>query len=95
VAISSQVVGLPAPLEDGGNDAGLEVAGRVLVWPPLVAALLSLLSFAQPAAATAITPTSSESQKLIFDRSNLLCLCEVITGNFLSLVDLNVGSDAA
>jgi hypothetical protein len=95
VAFSSQDVGLPAPPEDGGTDAGPETGAEAFLWPRLEAALLSFLSLAQPAALRVSTVASSKSQKLMFERSNFLLMYESITGNFLSIVCWYVRLDAA
>jgi hypothetical protein len=95
VAFSSQDVGLPAPPEGGGTNDVLAMGAEAFVWPRLDAALLSFLSLAQPAAPKTSRVTSSESQKLMFERSNFLLMYESIMGNFLSIVCWCAGLDAA
>src|SRR5205823_848265 len=72
-AFASHGVGLPGSLEDGALDEGIDVDGEVSEWlPPVFAALLSFLSFEQPAVPTTIAVTRSTTQRPIFDRSNFL-----------------------
>ena len=78
VAFASQVVGFAAPSEDGGVDAGLELAAELFVWPAVVTGLLSLFSFEQAGMAMTIA-ASSTNQRLLFDRSNFLVLSVGIT----------------
>jgi hypothetical protein len=86
VAFASQVVGFPGPFAAGGAEAGLELAGALLVWPPAVA-LLSIFSFEQPAVLTTIVIAKSETNSTTFDRSNFFVLCEGVTERLLSVVD--------
>src|SRR2546421_425804 len=80
-AFASHGVGLPGSLEDGALDEGVGVDGVVSEWlPPLVfTALLSFLSFEQPAVTTTIAVTKSTTQRVVFDRSNFLVSYERIT----------------
>ncbi len=72
VAFTSQVVGVPAPAEDGGDGAGFELSAEVLVWPPppVAEALFSFFSFEQPA--RTIAASKSRTQPPMIRRS---CCC--------------------
>src|SRR2546423_9787226 len=88
-AFASHGVGLTGSLEDGALDEGVGVDGEVSEWlpPPVFAALLSFLSFEQPAVPTTIAVTRSTSQRLRFDRSNFLDSYKRITTLSLLLSD--------
>src|SRR5207249_1256359 len=91
-AFASHGVGLPGSLEAGALE-GVDVDGEVSEWlpPPVFAALLSFLSFEQPAVPTTIAVTRSTTQRPIFDRSNFLVSYERITTLFPSFIRLISG----
>src|SRR2546423_6283755 len=88
-AFASHGVGLPGSLEDGALDEGVDVDGAVSEWlpPPVFAALLSFLSFEQPAVTTTIAVTRSTTQRPILDRSDFLDSYKRITTLSLPLSD--------
>src|SRR6266436_2357251 len=68
-ALVSQVVGVPAPAEDGGAGGEVfELSGEVLVWPPPLP-LFSFLGFEQPALPSTIAASKSTTQRPTILRS--------------------------
>src|SRR5439155_11041166 len=95
VAFAAQVVGVPAPPEDGGPGGEVfELSGEVLAWPPppLPAVLFLSLSFEQPAAPSTIAASKSTTQTAMIRRwycGSCVDWYDGVTWAFLSSCQVN------